>query len=556
MKKTGTITVDCKGIGKRKYKKGIVVKDIVEKCKEKIPYPTIIVSVDNKLNDLDYRLIKDCHIDFLHLGTPDGRFCYQRSISFVLAKAIEELYPKAKLYIKHSLSKGFYCELEFSPPQNIKFFHIETIKKRMQEIIDANLPFIRNEVYISDAIKLFEEKERFDKSRILKYRTDKRVSIYNCGKTKNHFYGFLVPSTGYLKHFDLILYPPGFIMLFPDLSKPNTLPPFVEQLKMFQVFKEYSDWGNILGVRTAADLNEIIDSGHISDFIKMAEALHEKKIAMMADEIKNRLLKPRLILISGPSSSGKTTFSKRLTIQLKVNGENPVIVNLDDYFVERQFTPKDEFGNFDFECFKAIDYKLFNQHLFDLLNGKEITLPKYSFMTGMRIVGNKLRINDDQIIIIEGIHGLNRQLSEQFPEVMKYKIYVSALTMINLDNHNRIPTTDTRIIRRIVRDNFFRGYTALDTIRSWQRVRSGEDKFIFPYQERADIMFNSVLVYELAVLKQYAMPLLKKITPKYPEYIEARRLIKFLSYFREISTEELPPTSILREFIGGSSFSY
>ena len=550
------ITINCIGIGKKKFHKGIIVKDVVDKCKDKIPYPTIIVSVNNKLNDFDYRLSKNCTIDFLHLGTPDGRFCYQRSISFVLVKAVEELFPKAKVYIKHSLSKGFYCELEFSPQQNIKMSHIETIKKRMQEIIDADIPLIRNEVYISDAIKLFEEKERFDKSRILMYRTDKRVSIYSCDKTKNHFYGFLVPSTGYLKHFNLILYPPGFILLFPDLSNPNTLPPFVEQLKMFQVFKEYSDWGNILGVRTAADLNEIIDSGHISDFVKITEALHEKKIAMIADDIKNRLLKPRLLLISGPSSSGKTTFSKRLAIQLKVNGENPVNINLDDYFVEREFTPKDENGNFDFECFDAIDYKLFNQHLLDLLNGKEITLPKYSFTTGTRVSGNKLKINDDQIIIIEGIHGLNRRLTEQFPEVLKHKIYVSALTMLNLDYHNRIPTTDTRIIRRIVRDNFFRGYNALDTIRSWQRVRSGEDKFIFPYQERADIMFNSVLVYELAVLKQFAMPLLKKITPKYPEYIEARRLIKFLSYFREISTNELPPTSILREFIGGSSFSY
>ena len=325
---------------------------------------------------------------------------------------------------------------------------------------------------------------------------------------------------------------------------------------MFQVFKEYSDWGNILGVRTTADLNEIIDSGHISDFVKITEALHEKKIAKIADDIKNRLLKPRLILISGPSSSGKTTFSKRLAIQLKVNGENPVNINLDNYFVEREFTPRDENGDYDFECFDAIDYKLFNQHLLDLLNGKEIILPKYSFTTGTRVSGNKLKINDNQIIIIEGIHGLNRRLTEQFPEVLKHKIYVSALTMLNLDYHNRIPTTDTRIIRRIVRDNFFRGYNALDTIKSWQRVRSGEDKFIFPYQERADVMFNSVLVYELAVLKQFAMPLLKKITPKYPEYIEARRLIKFLSYFREISTDELPPTSILREFIGGSSFSY
>lgn len=556
MKSIETISLQCNGIGERIFPKGILVKDLLETLKKDIPEQTVLVNINNKLYDLNHSITKNGSIDFVHITSRDGFLCYQRSLSFVFVKALKHCYPNAQAHIKHSLNKGFYCEIEFDPAENIKMSHIDKIKKCMKKIIEEDIPFTRKTVSLDEAISIFKKIGRADKVRTLKYRQDNEVNIYSCGEDVNNFYGYLLPSTGFLKHFDIKFYPPGIIICFPELPHIHHLPEYVEQVKTFKIFKEYSNWLSILGVKTAADLNEIIDSGGISDFIKISEALHAKKQALIADDIKNKVIKPRIILISGPSSSGKTTFSKGLSIHLRVNGERPVVINLDEYFLNRDHTPKDEFGNYDFEAFEAIDHKLFQQHLIDLLNCKEITLPRFDFKTGSRLEGNKFKIDDDQIIIIEGIHGLNKKLTDSLPDIIKYKIYVSALTMLNLDYQNRISTSDTRLIRRLVRDSFFRGYSAVETIQRWKMVGEGERKHIFPYQERADAIFNSALVYELAMLKQYAMPMLLKIDSSMPENIEAKRLIKFLSYFREISPNEIPHTSIMREFIGGSSFKY
>ena len=544
-----TVTVD----------KGIMLGDLYKLVNFKSPYPALVGVVNNKLADFNKQIFKDSRVEFLDLTTPDGKLCYQRSLSFLLVSAVNELFKDARIQIKHSLNKGFYCEIEFNPPRPLTQKDVKLLEGKMREWVAKDFPFRRKEMDIVGAIEFFEKQGQIDKARLLKYRlleNDKKVSIYECNGFRNHFYGYLVPSTGYLKVFELRFYPPGFLLRFPRGSNPDILPDFIEHVKLFTIFKEYSDWGKILGVRSVADLNDIIESNDIDEFILIVESLHEKKLAEIADKIKSRIVKPKLILISGPSSSGKTTFLKRLTIQLKINDIHPLSVSLDNYFVDRVHTPKDELGEYDFEALEAIDAKLFEQHIFSLLNGEEVNIPKYDFKTGTRKPGPAIKMGENQVIIVEGIHGLNRSLTENIPEAIKYKIYVSALTMLNLDYHNRISTTDTRLIRRIVRDNFFRGYSANDTLSRWQKVGKGEDKYIFPYQERADVMFNSSLVYELAVLKKYAEPLLEKISSNSNIYSEATRLKKFLSHFKVINPHIVPKTSILREFIGGSGFNY
>jgi uridine kinase len=395
--------------------------------------------------------------------------------------------------------------------------------------------------------------------KLLKYRPggkSEKVSIYQCGPERNHFYGYLVPGTGYLKIFDLIFYPPGFILLFPTEEKPLELPPFVEQEKMFQVFQEYEEWAKILGLETVALLNDLIVSCGIGEFIKVAEALHEKKIAYIADQITHHSNHPRIVLIGGPSCSGKTTFSKRLCIQLRVNGFRPVVISTDDFFVDRDHTPRDEEGNFDFEAFEAIDYQYLNGVIRDLFKGKTVQMPKFDFSAGSRKKGEILTLARDQIIILEGIHSLNDRLLSMIPEGLKFKIYVSALTTLNIDYHNRISTSDSRLLRRIVRDSQFRNYSTSDTLSRWPSVRRGEARNIFPYQENADVMFNSALMYEIAVLKKYIVPRLREIERSDASYPEACRLLKFISYFLDVEDKIVPRHSILREFIGGSSFVY
>ncbi len=425
----------------------------------------------------------------------------------------------------------------------------------MKELIKEDIPFEREEVPIDEVVEAFEKTKQRDRLRLLKYWKKDSVYVYKCGTIYDYFYGNMVPSTGYLKKFDLIYYKPGFLLKFPSIYDPNSMPPFEDQKKLFSVFREAEKWAKILDVADVGALNEKIHKEEIGDIIRVSEALHEKKIAHIADMITDKRDYVKIVLISGPSSSGKTTFSKRLSVQLRVNGLKPHTISLDNYFVEREKTPRDENGDYDFESIYALDLELLNEHLNKLLNGEEVHIPKYNFVTGKREYnGDILKMSDDFVLILEGIHGLNETLTSGIPSENKFKIYVSALTQLNIDNHNRIPTTDVRLLRRIVRDNRTRGKSAEDTLLGWLSVRRGEDKNIFPYQEDADIMFNSTLVYELGVLKSHAEPLLREIGKTSSAYSEAKRLLQFLEYFMPSKEDEIPQNSIIREFIGGSCF--
>lgn len=546
-------------------KPGTTVGKALEESGIKFPYPVVGGMLDHKIVEIGRKIKYGGRLSAVHLGTTDGMRLYRRSLSFVLVRAVKDIFPDLKVYINHSLSKGYYCELLSAEYVNLNGFKlsredVKRIRNRMQEIIDADEPFIRKEVPLEKGIRLFQRRRQKEKVRLLKYRQkvmkDKTISIYQCGPEKNHFYGYLVPSAGYLKVFDLKYYPPGFILRFPEKENPDELPEFVEQDKMFQVYQEYENWAKILGLETVSLLNELIESGGIDEFIKVAEALQEKKIAETADMITGHEHNPRIVLIGGPSCSGKTTFSKRLSIHLRVNGFRPVIISTDDFFVDREKTPRDEYGELDFEAFDAIDYRYLNRIIRDLLKGKTVWMPKFDFAAGRRKKGMKLHLDKNQILILEGIHSLNHRLLDIIPSGLKFRIYVSALTTLNIDYHNRVSTSDSRLLRRIVRDSQFRSYTASATLLRWPSVRRGEERNIFPYQENADVMFNSAHVYELGVLRQFVEPLLEKIPKKNPTHSEARRLLKFISYFRNVEVVKVPRHSILREFVGGSSFNY
>lgn len=525
-----------------------------EGCKQSST-PVVAAKVNNSYKGLDYPLRNDCSVEFLDLTTEEGIRTYTRSLSFVLIKAARELYPDCEVIIEHSLSKGIYGEIHFGKKKELTKEQTKAIEKRMQELIVQKIPLTKRSVSREDAIAVFANECMLDKVKLLKHMTRDTVSVYGCEDSYNYFYGHLVPHTGYLEKFALYHNAPGFLLMFPQKEKPNEIPNFVERKKLFTIYHESETWQNIMSVHNVADLNDAIVQKRTGDLIRVAEAFHEKKIAQIADLIAQNKEKMRIILISGPSSSGKTTFAQRLSIQLRINGLKPVSISLDDYFVNRENTPIDEDGKPDFEALEAIDINLFNQQLNSLINGEEVELPTFNFKTGSReYKGNKMQIQPDQPIIIEGIHGLNNKLTATIPKENKFKIYISALTQLSIDDHNRIPTTDARIIRRLVRDHQFRSHGALDTLRIWTSVRRGEEKNIFPFQEEADVMFNSALVYELAILKKYAEPLLLQIDSSQPEYAEARRLIKFLSYFWPISDEDIPLTSIIREFIGKSCF--
>ncbi|WP_455673452.1 nucleoside kinase [Phocaeicola sp.] len=537
---------------------GSSLSDIYNGFNLEMPYGPVSAKVNNKVEGLNYRAYNNKDVEFLDILNPSGMRTYVRSLCFVLCKAVEDLYPEGSIMLEHPVSKGYYCDLRIG--REIGLDDAQRIKQRMKEIIEANIPFHRFECHTTEVVELFRKKGMMDKVKLLETSGNLYSFYYTLGDSVDYYYGSLLPSTGYIGLFDVVKYYDGLLLRVPNRQNPEKLEEVVKQEKMLEVFKEHRRWNQILGVGTVGDFNVACNNGHATDLINVSEALQEKRISNIADEIYNRGKngnRVKLILISGPSSSGKTTFSKRLSIQLMANGLKPYPISLDDYFVDREDTPKDENGNFDYESLYALDLDFFNQQLQALLRGEEVEIPRFNFSTGKReFKGKRLKIDDNMILILEGIHALNPELTPHIPEGNKYKIYVSALTTILLDNHNYIPTTDNRLLRRIIRDYKYRGYSAEETISRWPSVRAGEDKWIFPYQENADAMFNSALLFELAVIKDFAEPLLRKVPNNRPEYSEAYRLRKFLEYFVPVQDKELPPTSLLREFLGGSSFIY
>jgi uridine kinase len=533
---------------------GTTLQELVGMSMETGPiFPIVGALVNNMICDL-WEFAKDkSKIQFIDWSHPDGSRMLIRGIKMVLIKAARDMYPDKGIKVLHSLSKGLYCRWDDEVP--MKKEEIRKIEKRMREIIRENHKFERRSITKEEAMRIFEEENLMDKVKLVKFRRKKTMKVYTLDGYTDSFFGRLPPSTGMLGKFELKYYSPGLILRYPSVMCPENIPVFVHERKLAQVYSEYKKWADIMEVSDVASLNEVIASGEINDLIRVMEALHEKKIAQVADLINNNRENLKIILIAGPSSSGKTTFAQRLRVQLRVNGLRPITLSLDDYFLEKDRTPRDENGDYDFDHVDAIDISLFNEHLQWMMEGQEVITPRYDFLTGKRISNHRnIKLSSKDILIVEGIHGLNERLTESIPSENKYKVYVSALTMLNLDNHNRIPTTDTRIIRRIVRDSRFRNHTASDTIKQWQMVRRGEERFIFPFQEEADIMFNSALIYELAALKGFVEPLLREITPDDPAYAEARRLLSFTDNFIGIGTDEIPPNSILREFIGATCF--
>lgn len=533
------------------YPKNVALDIIAKDLSNEYKGIVTIGKIKNKLKDLNSTLDKNCDLELIDTTQPDGMRVYMRTLSLIFIKACEEIFNGCKVTIEHSLSNGLYCEIKNNKSE-VTEEDIEKIKAKVKSIIESDLKIEKIVTDKSEAIKILKNNNKNAKAELLKYKEYEDVKLYKCGGYINHFYGHMLPSTIYVKTFDIKKWQSGVVILGPSKENKNEPQKFVAQPKLSNIYKESEIWSELIGIDKVASLNEAIESKKYGEIISIVEALHEKKISQIADIIKEN--NKRVILIAAPSSSGKTSFAHRLSIQLKVNNLHPVPISLDDYFVDREDTPLDEFGNFDFESIYAIDLELFNSDLEKLLKGEEIKLPKFNFKTGKReFSGKTLKIEKDQPIILEGIHALNPMLTQSIDDKDKFKIYISVLTQINLDNHNRIPTTDLRLIRRIVRDYNFRGYSAEKTILNWWSVRRGEDKNIFPYQEEADIMFNSACLYELAVLKKYAKPLLEQIEDDNEAFIESNRILKFLQYFVELDDElDIPPTSIIREFIGGS----
>lgn len=541
------------------FNEGCSLLDIYNGFELQMPYGPISAKVNNSVESLNFKVYYNKDIEFLDITSASGMRTYMRSLCFVLAKAVEDLYPQGSISLMQAISKGYYCDLHLKD-RNIGLDDVTRIKKRMQEIIAEDLPFTRTDCHTAKAIELFKERGMTDKVKLLETTGELYTSYYTLGNTVDYYYGSLVPSTGYIKLFDVVKYYDGLLLRVPNRKSPTQLEDVIKQEKMLDVFQEYHHWNDIMGISTVGDFNKACNKGHATDLINVSEALQEKKIAHIAEEIAQRNQngeKVKLVLIAGPSSSGKTTFSKRLSIQLMTNGLKPYPISMDNYFVDRKHTPVDENGELDFESLYALDLPFFESQLKALLAGEEIELPRFNFTTGTREPsGEKLQIDDNMILVLEGIHALNPKLIPNIPDGNKYKIYVSALTTILLDNHNYIPTTDNRLLRRIIRDYKYRGYSAQETISRWESVRAGEDKWIFPYQEQADAMFNSALLFELAVLKDYAEPILRKVPNSCAAHSEARRLLHFLNYFVSVPDNQLPPTSLLREFLGGSSFRY
>lgn len=554
-----TLPVICENAGRTiEVAMGTTLLEVERQLRLDGPHPFLAAYVNNRIKELNYRIYKPVTVRFIDITSFEGIRVYQRTISFILQKAVRELFPDRTLYIRHSLgASGFYCEISGFGP--IPAEHLDAIKARMRGIIDRNLPIQGVKMLTDTARKIYEGFGMTDKIALLDSRPRLYSKIYTIDSLPGYFYGALTPSTGYTPQFDLHSYYNGFFIALPLRTDPTRLHQSVHQEKMFDVFHQYQSWVEIMGVPTVGQLNSKVLAGDASELIKIAEAFHENKLAQVAGCVAeaNRERGVRLVLISGPSSSGKTTFAKRLGVQLRVLGLNPVLISLDDYFVDREKTPRDENGEYDYEALEAIDLEQFNDHLKRLERGESVDIPRYDFISGTRQWhDNPLQLDERSVLIVEGIHGLNPALTPGVPESRKFKIYVSCFTSVALDNVSRIATSDNRLLRRLTRDYRTRGNDALSTLARWESVRRGEEKHIFPYQENADVMFNSSLFYEISVLRRFAEPILREVPDTVPEYGEAKRMLKFLDNFIPISSEEIPPTSLLREFIGGSSFKY
>ena len=554
-----TLPVICENAGRTiEVAMGTTLLEVERQLRLDGPHPFLAAYVNNRIKELNYRIYKPVTVRFIDITSFEGIRVYQRTISFILQKAVRELFPDRTLYIRHSLgASGFYCEISGFGP--IPAEHLDAIKARMRGIIDRNLPIQGVKMLTDTARKIYEGFGMADKIALLDSRPRLYSKIYTIDSLQGYFYGALTPSTGYTPQFDLHPYYNGFFIALPLRTDPTRLHQSVHQEKMFDVFHQYQSWVEIMGVPTVGQLNSKVLAGDASELIKIAEAFHENKLAQVAGCVAeaNRERGVRLVLISGPSSSGKTTFAKRLGVQLRVLGLNPVLISLDDYFVDREKTPRDENGEYDYEALEAIDLEQFNDHLKRLERGESVDIPRYDFISGTRQWhDNPLQLDERSVLIVEGIHGLNPALTPGVPESRKFKIYVSCFTSVALDNVSRIATSDNRLLRRLTRDYRTRGNDALSTLARWESVRRGEEKHIFPYQENADVMFNSSLFYEISVLRRFAEPILREVPDTVPEYGEAKRMLKFLDNFIPISPEEIPPTSLLREFIGGSSFKY
>lgn len=512
--------------------------------------------VNNQLQDLQFVVMNPLRVNFIDVTTLDGYSIYSRSLIFVLYQAVSQIFPKKTLRAEYYISNGIFCRI-VDKDVRLTPERIAHLKDKMQEIIAGDYPIVREEIPTDEAIRIFKKRGLKDKAELMETRGKLFTSLYYLNDLPDYFYGTLAPSTGCLNVFGLVPYKDGMLLQMPDRSDPASLLPLIPQDKLFQIFSENRHWGKVLEVTDIGHLNKIVELKYTSPMIKISEALHEKKISQIADKIKTRHKKVRVILISGPSSSGKTTFSKRLAVQLMVNGIKPINLSLDNYFVNREDTPRDEKGEYDYESLDALDIATFTDNVQRLMQGEEVEIPKFSFETGQRYYdGEKLKISRQNVIIVEGIHGLNPKLTRLLPPESLFKIFVSALTSIAIDNHNIINPTDNRLIRRMVRDYKYRNYSALETLKRWESVLMGEQKHIVPYQEEADAMFNSALIYELGALKTQAEPLLREVTQQHPEHSKALRLLKFFSYIRAVPSREIPLTSILREFLGGSSFKY
>jgi uridine kinase len=512
--------------------------------------------VNNQIRELSFCLVKPKQIEFIDISHPDGRRLYIRSLIFVLYAAVKVTFPEVKITVQNGISNGYFFELN-GMDREITESDVFTILQEMKSIVARDIPFIKKRMLTTDVVDLLKQQGLTDKAQLFEQQGNLFSSLYFLNDMANYFYGHLLPSTGYISIFGLIPYFNGLLLQVPKPKNFDKLHKLVERKKLFGIFQEQKDWAEILNVSTIGNLNHFTLQNRSGDVIKISEALHEKKIAEIANMIHMRDGDLKVVLVSGPSASGKTTFSKRLGVQLAVNGLRPYQISLDDYFVDRENTPVDEFGEYDFEALEAIDVEYFNQQLLDLLDGKEINLPGFDFQLGKRREsGKKLKLLPGDILVVEGIHGMNPDLLTHIDRKYTFNIFISALTQISFDEHTHISTADNRLLRRIIRDSKYRGYPAWETIKRWPSVRRGEEKNIFPYQENADVMFNSATLYELAVLKKYAEPVLKQVPENRDEYIEANRLLQFLSWFKQIDDNEIPPTSLLREFLGGSSFVY
>ncbi len=549
------IQIRCKNNKKsQKVEIGSTLFDIFSAFDLKMTHGPVSARVNNKVEGMHYRVYNSKDVEFLDMTSSSGSRAYTRTLFFVLCKAVQDIYPATDVVIDIPVSNGFYVDIRLGRP--VVDEDVNIIRRRMQEIIDARMPIRRFTVPTEEAVALFQEKGDVEKVKLLKTSGSIYTTYYKIGDYVDYYYGTLLTNTSQLYLFGLEKYYDGMLLRIPSLKNPDVLGEMTRQDKMFEIFKEHHRWQSILGIRTVGDFNQAIDSNHSTDIINISEALQEKKIAKIAEEIASRK-GVKLVLLAGPSSSGKTTSCKRLSIQLAVNGLKPLQISLDDYFVDREKTPKDASGEYDYESIYALDLDLINEQFNALFRGEEVELPKYDFQSGKsKKSGNRLKMNDNNVLVVEGIHALNPELTAHIPQEQIFRVYASALTTILLDNHNYIPTTDNRLLRRIIRDYKYRGVSAQETIHRWPSVRAGENKWIFPFQENADAMLNTAMLYELAVIKTQAEPLLQQVPENCEEYAEAYRLLKFLKYFKGIPYNNLPPTSLLREFLGGSSFHY